>query len=58
MPKSKTKIKAKENLAIPGKPMTEAEFIKTIENAEKGPFYTIEESKKMFQEWRKKHYKL
>lgn len=58
MPKSKTKTKSKINYAVPGKPMSEEEFMKMIESSEKGAFYTTEESKKMFEEWRKKHYKL
>lgn len=58
MPKSKTKVKAKINYAVPGKPLSGEEFNKLIEDAEKGEFYTTEESKKMFEAWRKKHYKL
>ena len=55
---SKSKTKTKLNYAIPGKPSSQEEFNKMIEDAEKGSFYTIEESKKMFDTWRKKHYKL
>lgn len=52
----KTKaIKSKEpgNWALPGDPLTVDEFKKGIKEAEKGPFYTIEESKKILTEWRK-----
>ena len=55
MQKVKTK---KNNLAIPGEPMSEAEFHALIREAEKGPFYTLEESKKIFEKWKKKRYKL
>ena len=56
---SKTRsISQKPNEMAPGKALSQKEFEKVIENAEKGPFSTIEESKKMFQEWRKKNYKL
>jgi hypothetical protein len=40
MPKSKTKVKAKINYAVPGKPMSNEEFIKMIADAEKGAFFT------------------
>ena len=58
MSKSKTKVKTKINYAVPGKPLSDVEFIKMIEDAENEKFYTTDESKKMFEEWRKKHYKL
>jgi hypothetical protein len=53
--KTKT-IKTKEtgSWALPGDPLTLDEFKAGIKEAEKGPFYTIEESKKMIAEWRKK----
>ena len=53
--KTKT-IKNKEtgSWALPGDPITLDEFRAGIKEAEKGPFYTIEESKKMIAEWRKK----
>ena len=52
----KTKItKTKEtSWALPGKPISMDEFRAGIKEAEKGPFYTIEESKKILAEWRKK----
>lgn len=52
----KTKaIKTKETAwALPGEPISIDEFKAGIKEAEKGPFYTIEESKKILAEWRKK----
>jgi len=53
----KTKdIKAKEtdSWALPGKPLSLEEFKAGIKEAEEGPFYTVEESKKMLDGWRKK----
>lgn len=52
----KTKaIKSKEkSWALPGEPISLDEFKAGIKEAEKGPFYTIEESKKILEEWRKK----
>jgi len=49
-------IKAKEtdSWALPGKSLSFKEFKSGIKNAEEGPFYTVEESKKMLEEWRKK----
>ena len=44
---------ASKSWALPGLPLTTKEFEKGIKDAEKGPFYTIEESKKMIEEWRK-----
>ena len=51
--KTKT-IKNKDtvNWALPGDPLTVDEFKAGIKEAEKGPFYTIEESKKILREWR------
>jgi len=56
MPKARTVTK--RNYAVPGKPMSEAEFKTFLEEGENGSFLSIEESKKKFNEWRKKHYKL
>jgi hypothetical protein len=43
-----------ENLATPGKPMLQKKFVSMIKEAEEGTFYTLQESKKHFEEWRKK----
>jgi hypothetical protein len=53
----KTKnIKPKETntWALPGNPLSPDEFKDGIKKAEEGPFYTVSESKKMLEEWRKK----
>ena len=54
----KTKGENTNNLATPGKPMSQKKLVSLIKEAEEGPFYTIEESKKHFEEWRKKALKL
>ena len=43
-----------ENLATPGKPMSQEAFETLIKEAEEGEFHTLEESKKLFKEWRAK----
>jgi hypothetical protein len=53
----KTKnIKAKEtdSWALPGNPLSLDEFKDGIKKAEEGPFYTVGESKKILEQWRKK----
>ena len=49
-------IKSKEpgSWALPGDPITLDEFKAGIKKAEKGPFYTINEAKKIIDEWRSK----
>lgn len=48
------KVKTKEkNFAIPGEPMTQAEFEAHIKKAERGPFTDWEEGKKEFEAWKK-----
>jgi hypothetical protein len=49
-----TKTKVSSSWALPGDPISLEEFRAGIKEAEKGPFYTIDESKKMIAEWRKK----
>jgi hypothetical protein len=49
-----TKSKVSSSWALPGDPISLEEFKAGIKEAEKGPFYTIDESKKMIAEWRKK----
>ena len=52
--KSRTlKVKETDKWAIPGEPITVNEFKAGIKEAEKGPFFTIEESTKILKEWRK-----
>jgi hypothetical protein len=47
----KTQKENAKNLATPGKPMSEEAFNTLIKEAEKGPFLSLEESKKHFKEW-------
>jgi len=49
----KTKNEHSNNLATPGKPMFQKKFTSLIKDAEEGVFYTLEESKKHFEEWKK-----
>lgn len=51
--RTNTKNTTKKNWALPGEPLSLTEFEKGIQEAEKGRFYTIEESKKMISKWRK-----
>jgi len=46
------KSKKTDNWALPGDPITLADFKAGIKKAEEGPFFTIEESKKMLEAWR------
>ena len=48
-----SKIKIKRNLAIPGEPMSQLEFVDLIKEAEKGPFYSLEEVISKMNEWKK-----
>jgi hypothetical protein len=50
--KHETIKKNQKSWALPGEPLTLHEFKKGIEEAEKGPFYSIEESKKIIAQWR------
>ena len=50
--KIKQKKTESKNWGLPGEPLIGQEFQKGIKNAEKGSFYTIEESKKMIAKWR------
>gem|GEM_PF-1097125 len=43
--------KKKINWAIPGQTVTQEEFVQAIREAEKGPFYTIQESMNHFEQW-------
>lgn len=50
----KTSTKKPKNLATPGKPMTQDEFVSLIKEAEAGEFSPIEESIKRMEQWRLK----
>jgi hypothetical protein len=53
--KTKTiKAKKTDSWALPGDPITLDEFKAGIKEAEKGPFYTVEESKQLLEEWKKR----
>jgi hypothetical protein len=43
-----------ENLATPGKPMSQEAFENLIKEAEEGEFHTLEESKAIYKTWRAK----
>jgi len=45
------KNKKEKNLQVPGEPISQAEFIKLIRKAEKGPFMTLDELKDNFNQW-------
>jgi hypothetical protein len=47
------KEKIKDSYALPGKPMTQAEFEAHIKEAEKGSFVTLEEGNREFEAWKK-----
>ena len=49
----KTKIKKVKSLALEGSAISIDEFKEGITKAEKGPFYNIEEGKKLLSSWRK-----
>jgi hypothetical protein len=50
-------VKVKEtkeiNWAIPGQTVTHDDFMNSIKEAEKGPFYTVQESMQHFEQWLK-----
>jgi hypothetical protein len=48
----KTADKKPKNLATPGKPMSQDEFVSLIKEAEAGEFLTEKEFDKKFEEWR------
>jgi len=47
------KSRDKDQWALPGNPISQDEFERGIQKAEKGTFYTVGESKKLLEEWRK-----
>jgi len=51
------KDKSLENRFTSGEALTESEFMQGIESAEKGSFYTVQESMKRFESWLKKRAK-
>ncbi|MEM0541776.1 hypothetical protein WFZ85_04050 [Flavobacterium sp. j3] len=53
----KTSNKKTKNLATPGKPMSQDEFVSLIKQAEEGEFSPIEDTIKRLEEWRLKRKK-
>ncbi len=53
----KTANKKAKNLATPGKPMSQEDFVSLIKEAEEGEFSPIEDSIKRLEEWRLKRKK-
>ncbi len=51
--KTKLKKSTSKGWALPGESLTMKEFDAGIKKAEKGPFDTIEDAKKMITQWRK-----
>lgn len=47
------KLKDKDQWALPGNPLSPDEFKSGIQKAEKSPFHTVKEAKKLLEEWRK-----
>jgi hypothetical protein len=52
--KIKEKQKGAEKAMPDNKLLSKDEFVKAVHDAENGPFYSIEESKKMLAQWREK----
>lgn len=50
--KTTTKNSIVNSWALIGEEISISEFKKEIKESEKGPFYSIEESKKMLEQWR------
>lgn len=48
----KTSNKKTKNLATPGRPMSQDEFVSLIKEAEEGEFMSEKEFEKKFNEWR------
>jgi hypothetical protein len=48
----KTSNKKTKNLATPGKPMSQDEFVSLIKEAEEGEFMSVKEFKERFDKWR------
>ena len=48
---------SKENLVTPGVPLSEEEFVRVVKEAEKGPFYTTQETAQMIAHWKLKYAK-
>jgi predicted transcriptional regulator len=51
--KTKDQKKESKNWTLPGNTLSQDEFIAGIRKAEKGPFFTIQESMEHFEQWLK-----
>ena len=52
----KSKVRIKRNLAIPGEPMLQEEFVALIKEAEKGPFKSMDNfTEDILALWKKKY---
>ncbi|KQS25471.1 hypothetical protein ASG33_22505 [Dyadobacter sp. Leaf189] len=49
---------SKKNLATPGVPLSEEEFLHIVQKAEKGPFYSASETAQIIENWKSKYAKL
>ncbi|MCE7062893.1 hypothetical protein [Dyadobacter sp. CY343] len=47
----------KKNLATPGVPLSEEEFLRSVKEAEKGPFYAVNETAQFIANWKSKYEK-
>ncbi|NBC04257.1 MAG: hypothetical protein GVY20_11190 [Bacteroidetes bacterium] len=57
MTPKRIKDKSSKNRFTSGEALTEKEFMQGIERAEKGTFYTVQESMKQFESWLNKREK-
>lgn len=53
MKSKNVKIKEVDSWALPGDPLNIDEFKTGIKDAEKGPFFTLEQLKRNIDEWKK-----
>jgi hypothetical protein len=56
--KTEEKTNQRKNWLDPNVSLTYEEFIEGIREAEKGPFYTVEEAMEKFEQWRKSREKM
>jgi hypothetical protein len=54
----KTKKESRKTLSLSGQPISSEELKKEIKGAEKGPFFSIEKSKKIISQWREQNHSL
>jgi hypothetical protein len=54
---NKIKISKKTTLTIPGAPLSSEEFKSMIQEAEKGPFYSMQHTTQLIDKWKTKYAK-